>query len=551
MKATQDKFNFFVPLSFEKASDGTGQSMVRIKGVCSSTTEDSDGETLYPEGFDFKPLLSTGFLNWNHQANKTSKAICGEPTSAKVVNDGKDFYIEGFLYPNEEGKNVAELAETLEKHSPNRRLGFSIEGQALERDMLNPKKITRARITGVAITQCPKNPNTLMSIVKGEYSDPYISEEEKDEDDKQKATDTGAIAPATKESVEGPEHRKKIVDVVGNLNKSDIYISIYNRYTTNIEKAKQVYGFILDVNKKIFNNMTEKITPEVLEKSFAILDAIAKGEEGSGDEPKKPEDYDKKDEVLNKDEEVKKADNVDGSGTGDDAPSDEEVEKAQYCEDMAKGLLASGMAQGDVVKAMTSVGVDLKLAETACQACIAQASNLPENGGDISKQPGFQKGLEDTLSKGFEPINEHLIAMSEDFSKKFSAVGQILKSVIADKEGLEAQVAQLGQNIVKAKEEFNEQIKQPLPRKSVTGSRVFEKFEKSDGDGRDVFNINNRQDVVKLTNRLFEEVQVIKSRGGEDSQLEKAVMDLEISKSTNYQALVPRLRVMNINLVSE
>lgn len=549
----KDKFNFFIPLDFEKATDNSGQTLTRIKGVCSSATEDADGETLYPEGFDFKPLLEAGFLNWNHQASKTSKAICGEPTAAKVINGGKDFYIEGYLYPNEEGKNVAELAETLEKHSSTRRLGFSIEGQALERDALNPKKITRARITGVAITQSPKNPNTLMSIVKGEYNDPYILDEEEEKEDKEKAIDTGAIAPAMPESVEGPEHHKKLVDVAGKLNKSDIYISIYNRYTTNIEKAKQIYDFVLQVNKKIFNNMAvEKITPEVLQKSFDILDAIVKGE--SSDEPKTPQDYDKKDEVLNKDEEVKKGDGKDDEDEKKDSPEEEndEVKKARACETMAKGLLASGMTKEAVVKAMTSVGVDLKLAETACEACISQASNLDANGGDIEKMPGFQKSLEDSLSKGFEPIAEHLEGISVDISKKFAAIGQILKSVVAENSLLKGQVETLSSNLEKAKEDFEEKIKQPLPRKSATGARVIEKFEKSaDGTGSEVFNVNNKQDVAKLSNRLFAEVQLIKSRGQEDATLEKAVMDLEISKSTNYQALLPRLRAMNINLVSE
>ena len=102
-----NKFNFFVPLDLEKGSDGKGGTLIKIKGIASSEAEDSDGETLIPAGFDFGPLLKSGFLNWNHQAGKSAKAICGEPTSAKIINNGKDFYIEGFLYPNAQGKEVA------------------------------------------------------------------------------------------------------------------------------------------------------------------------------------------------------------------------------------------------------------------------------------------------------------------------------------------------------------------------------------------------------------------------------------------------------------
>ena len=62
---------------------------------------------------DLIQFRSTGFFNFNHQGSKTSSAICGEPTLAKAINGGKDYYIEGFLYPNKEGQSIADLADTL------------------------------------------------------------------------------------------------------------------------------------------------------------------------------------------------------------------------------------------------------------------------------------------------------------------------------------------------------------------------------------------------------------------------------------------------------
>lgn len=173
------KFNFFVPAEFTKSGE-TGEMV--ISGVCSSKTEDTDGETLDPAGFDFAPLLEKGYFNWNHQANKTSSAILGRPTSAKVINGGQDFFVEGKLYKGlEEARAVYNLAKTLENEDPTRRLGFSIEGHATDRDPINPKRIRKATITGIAITHCPKNSNTLLSIMKGEYSEPFVEVEGLDE----------------------------------------------------------------------------------------------------------------------------------------------------------------------------------------------------------------------------------------------------------------------------------------------------------------------------------------------------------------------------------
>lgn len=175
MANLNNKFNFFVPLTLEKSGE-VGE--MKISGVCSSMVEDSDGETLDPTGFDFQPLLNSGYFNWNHQSGKTASAILGRPTSAQVINGGRDFYVEGVLYKGlDEAKYVYNLAKTLEQEDPTRRLGFSIEGQATERDSINPKRIRKARITGIAITHCPKNPNTLLNIIKGEYSEPFIEDE--------------------------------------------------------------------------------------------------------------------------------------------------------------------------------------------------------------------------------------------------------------------------------------------------------------------------------------------------------------------------------------
>lgn len=567
-----NKFNFFIPATFEKSTDEAGKAIVKLKGVASSDKEDSDGETLIPQGFDFQPLLKTGFLNWNHQASKTAKAICGEPTFAKIIDNGKSFYIEGFLYPNEEGKYVADLAETLERYSPTRRLGFSIEGQALERDPLNEKKITRARITGVAITQSPKNPNTLMSLVKGEVDDFYISNDttdsqvlrdfesgklfasdgrlvtdrneamrmslEEEEKNKkggtsEKAMDTGAIGPAMPESVEGTE----VKNVVAKINKSDVYIQIQDRYDLDdISKADDIYRFVITLNKKLFNMAT--ISKDAISKAFEILDNIVKSD--GADE----QTVDKIQEKENQSDEEKAAPAIaDTEGVS----ADDDIKQTSALS-IAKGLVALGMAKEAVVKAMTSVGVDLSLAETSCTLAVEAASSLKENGGQISEEK-IQKSLEDVLSKGLEPITQSLEEIMVGVSKKFAATGQILKAQVDQNSELKKAYEALKGELQKASEDIETLNNTPLPAKSVRSAKAIERFEKSEGAGGDIYSISNVSDVRRLSDRLMAEVDLAKSHNREDPQLEKAVMDLEISKSTDYAAITPRLKSLGITLV--
>jgi hypothetical protein len=295
-----NKFNFFVPATFEKAKDGKGVELVKIKGIANSASaEDSDGETLFPIGFDSTPFLTKGFFNYNHQGSKTSEAICGEPTLAKAINGGKDYYVEGFLYPNKEGKAIAELAETLEKVGSNRRIGFSIEGQAIERDPFNPKKILKARISGCAITLSAKNPNTWLSIVKGEYDEAFIDfESDLEEGDpcpkcgavyqdsgclkcgyKEKAISTETISATVPESVEGSKkHNEKSSNFEKLISKSNIYLSIAKQYpTASIAETKSIYTLIQEVNSKMFKmENNQKVYPEAIQKAFDLLNNATK-----------------------------------------------------------------------------------------------------------------------------------------------------------------------------------------------------------------------------------------------------------------------------------
>ncbi len=177
MKNNSD-FNFWVPAEFEKSvKKGTEEKVMKIKGIASTPDVDSDGETLEPVGFDLSRFLSTGFLNYNHQAKTDASKIIGEPTLAKVTPDGK-LYVEGILYNGHPlAESVWNLAEVLALNKSNRKIGFSIEGRALERDHVNPKRITKALLTGLAVTPTPVNTNTYLDLCKGTQKEDFIDYE--------------------------------------------------------------------------------------------------------------------------------------------------------------------------------------------------------------------------------------------------------------------------------------------------------------------------------------------------------------------------------------
>lgn len=174
---TENTFNFWVPATIEKAKDKNGVEVMRVKGIASTADKDSEDEVLDPIGFDLNRFIKHGQINWNHQGKNDPSKIIGEPDVAKITPKG-ELYIEGFLYNESDlAKSVWKYGETLEKNSKTRKLGWSIEGRALERSISNPKHITKALITGVAITPTPVNTNTYVDLCKGEQKEDFVEYE--------------------------------------------------------------------------------------------------------------------------------------------------------------------------------------------------------------------------------------------------------------------------------------------------------------------------------------------------------------------------------------
>lgn len=172
----ENKFKFFSPISeIIKGKDASGNEEYRVKGVISDASEDSDGENITPEGLDFEDFA---FINWDHR--KEPKYIIGEPDKVKRLPNGATL-MEGRIYPDSEvGQQAVQLMKILKGSKRGNKLAWSIEGTVLERDLINPQKVTKAKITAVALCPTPKNGNTWADLIEKGFNG-ETSYQEKDE----------------------------------------------------------------------------------------------------------------------------------------------------------------------------------------------------------------------------------------------------------------------------------------------------------------------------------------------------------------------------------
>jgi len=158
----KDSFRLWFPAEIEKAQDPNGGNQMILKGIASTEDWDDDQEQVVTKGLDISFLKERGFINWHHQMKNNPAAVIGEPLEVKTTNKG--LFVKGLLYDSEVGREAYKLAETLQKGSKTRRLGWSLEGKMVKSDGMG--KITKARVTNLALTPLPKNKNTFAEITK-------------------------------------------------------------------------------------------------------------------------------------------------------------------------------------------------------------------------------------------------------------------------------------------------------------------------------------------------------------------------------------------------
>lgn len=163
------EFRVLLPdVSFmEKAGDDAHNSR-QIQGIMSTSSLDRQGEKVLAKGLDIKDFLAHGHFNDNH--SQDTSAIVGYPEAATyhedlVTKSGQK--VEGWvckgyvLKGTRRADEIWELAKSLAK-TPDKRLGFSIEGKVVRR---KDNIIEKAILRHLAITNCPVNTEATWDVL--------------------------------------------------------------------------------------------------------------------------------------------------------------------------------------------------------------------------------------------------------------------------------------------------------------------------------------------------------------------------------------------------
>jgi len=429
----QDQFKQYIPIELVKGTDGNGNDVVKFKGIASTASEDADGEFLDPRGFNAEYFLTKGVINWNHQSKTSPKAsFIGKPTGARITTSG-DWEVSGDIYANlPMGKEVVELQKGLAKYGMC--LGMSIEGQAVQRDPKNPKRVLKANITGLAITPTPKNADTTVELIKGmgldNLKNPCICESGICDCLLQKSMDTTAAEPITKESL---DDEIKVDAIDGGKKKDDedkekntkmskatvlekLLISLPSE---NKGKALEIYNVLENLSKGMVNKeIKEGVDGDVLEKALAFLSEDKASttviEKSISDEEllQKRNDAEKLLNDLNKacdskgltkakdgdeDDESKKNKKDDCPTTGDCDPKDNMKKSVEP--DLIKGDLIKGA----VFSALNELGPDSLLVKSITNTVLDSLNAKFQATGQL------HKGVIDSLSEQ----NDLLTKMAE------------------------------------------------------------------------------------------------------------------------------------------
>lgn len=106
-------------------------------------------------------------MDYEHDTNQ----VIGVPTKNTHV-DSKGLFLEAKLFKNmPQVQDIIKLYHNIKDNNIDRNLGFSIEGNVIERDEDDESIIRQVQITGVAVTKNPANTDATWELVtKSLYS---------------------------------------------------------------------------------------------------------------------------------------------------------------------------------------------------------------------------------------------------------------------------------------------------------------------------------------------------------------------------------------------
>jgi hypothetical protein len=204
-----DLFAVWTPIDVTKSAESDKDPLkAPIAGIVSTEGIDLQGDTIIQSGCDWDYFLKNGWLNYEHKQGP--EYIVGYPTNvtSKLHNGKEATSIEGYLLLDRpRAKEVYDSAKAIQKASDGRAIGFSVEGQVLQRDKEDHKIITKARILNVSITAHPVNPDARLEVLARSLLETNSSGESEDKPDTlgedSKSGDMSMLAEAVEKGAVG------------------------------------------------------------------------------------------------------------------------------------------------------------------------------------------------------------------------------------------------------------------------------------------------------------------------------------------------------------
>lgn len=180
-------FQFETPVSFFEKADAPKGKTRRIGGVVTTDAEDRHGESVDQSGIAWDDWIAAGWYNDNH--SKETDGIVGYPERVERYQKGQELpngdkapadchWAEGYMLDTDRANRIWKLGRALQ--GTGRRLGYSVEGVIKSRtgprtilkkgpdgrEQWVGKRIAKALVRNVAITNCPVNTQAGMEILQ-------------------------------------------------------------------------------------------------------------------------------------------------------------------------------------------------------------------------------------------------------------------------------------------------------------------------------------------------------------------------------------------------
>lgn len=250
MAITLKNFNVYLPAdrveTISKSGDNHNGNII-ISGYASTGSRDFQGEIVEPSGLDISYLVDNGWIDYEHDTDQ----VIGVPTKNTYVDDHGLFLEAELFHTMPQVKSIVELYHNIKDNGIDRNLGFSIEGQVLERDEEDDSVIKQVLITGVAVTKNPANPNATWTMLTKSLF----------EDSAKKALEAGhGISPQTQTdgaSFRSERFSDELISMADNLRRArEIGLTPVGQTVAQILQHKDVSDDTLSMFLQLFTGLS-------------------------------------------------------------------------------------------------------------------------------------------------------------------------------------------------------------------------------------------------------------------------------------------------------